>query len=300
MHDLIHTLKESGMAEADYSRLEAFIQGETKKIVPLNVIKLIRFLNSLASQRFFLMSSTRKKELFKNFLYLYNGDHERSLVRICCYYFNNSSNHDRKTVLPEKMILLLIRMGETERVDSVNALIWDFLLRKEHVLENLIRPDQIAHGLWLNDPVSWNAIFEFLFRHFHIESVLKAILKCMSSRDQGLHFRALLRLVWLCGRKKGLKEKNFLLAQIIDNSDLTEDEAKRIWSEFLERINRFEIARAFSSYEKKRDWIEKITSGRPYQTSFRFKSSRKDSYVNESLSKRLGAIQDLYLSEVPF
>lgn len=270
--------------------LETFESGE-EKIPVLRASKLIILLSNLRSGRFKNLSIIDKKKLLQNFFDLLKFRKVESITRICHLFFKGRiSKKGIKAFLPQEMIEALIMMGRVEKAQTIKEMIWDFLIRKEVLLENYILPDELIFGLWLDNPVFRNNVMKFLFLHFKPEPVMNSIITHISKTGKTIPVHASRRFIWLAIEEKKLKQKRQLLAGILKSSQLTDKEIDRVWSDYLRGLNRFELIKTGMTNTKKFNWIGNLKKEFS-QLSFDFKPQEEISYLFKLFHYRISNIQ---------
>jgi len=287
--DIETVITQAGLSEEASREIIAILNDASDKILTCKGMRLLRFLNSLKTGEFLNLAS-RKRPFLENFIEILLQNDMR-VSRICYLFFDQRYPRERpRHRLPEEMVKRLLTAGRMERVERVKILVWDLLWRQGDQLARLVSPEDIAFALWLDAPLTRNSLIMFMLRHFNADKVMQAICTYTSKTGKRIPSNICRQFIGLARSETELKHRRGLLSNIIKGSELTREEMDRIWPDYLNRQNRFELIRIFSSDSDALSWMEGIKRSRE-QLSFNFKPAPGGSDVTAGFASRVHAIR---------
>jgi len=287
--DIEMEIDRAGLSKKASREILGILNDASEKIPSYKAVQLLKFLDSLRTDRFLIFTS-KKKAFLENLIELLKQN-DGNVSRICHLFFDQAyPKKGSKYLLPEKMVRKLTTAGRIERVESVKAIIWDLLWRQGGQLARLVSPEDLIFALWLDDPLTRNKLIMFMFRHFDADRVIEAICKYTSNTGKRIPSNVSRQFIGLARAETELKHKSRLLSNILERSHLTNEEINRIWADYLKSRSRFELIKIFSSSSEALGWIGDLKGSRG-QLSFNFRPTRDISFMTGWFASRVHAIR---------
>jgi hypothetical protein len=282
------------IARADLSRkasseILAILKDASGEIPLYRLLKLLNFMENLKTGQLLNLASKRKPILENFFELLMRND--RVVSQICYLFFEQAYPKKRaRYQLPVEMVRKLTKAGKMERSEGVKTIIWDLLWRQGGRLARLVSPEDLTFALWLNDPITRGKLIMFMFQHFDGERVMEAICKDTSKAGKKIPSNISCQFIGLAQAGTEFNHKSRLLSSIIERTELTHQEIERVWADYLQRRNRYELIEIFSPGSGDPGWIEDFARNRG-QLSFDFKPGKDVESMTEPFASRVNAIR---------
>jgi len=287
--DLEVMLDRAGLSEEVSHDILAVLDHASNTIPPCKGVRLLRFLTSLKTGAFLNLASG-KTPLLENFTELLCRDME-SVSRICRLYFEGMSPQGgTEALLPEEMVKELLVLGRVERVQRVKALVWDLLLKQGDQLARLVSPEDIAFSLWLDSPVTRNKLIIFALRHVGAEKAMQLFRTYASRTGKAIPPNVSRQLMELVRAESRMKYRKGILSGTAETSELSYDAMDRLWSEYLNSRNRFELIRIFLLVGDALNRLEAL-NGDPSQVPLNFKDAEARSEAAAAFASRVHAVR---------
>jgi hypothetical protein len=251
--EVLHPELREIVSDLDLSResrglLLEVLAGEGKTIVPNDALRLIWLLDRLRAGGIPAVILIQKTHLLENLLNLIRQDHKEWVSRVCYILYEGTlSRQNFSSILPQGMIMDLLRWVNLERTDKAREILWSILLRKDVGLATSVKILDVAAGLWEKDPITRNNIIRFLFDNFTPDEVVESLFQysvASGKRVPGLVFK---RYASLLKDQQDQQQKKYILEKILSTGKLNDKEIDEIFSEYMNSLNRFDLIRLLSS-----------------------------------------------------
>jgi len=244
--DLEAAMETAGLSERAADQVVAILRHASNRIPAYKGARLLGFLSSLKTGTFLSLTS-RKRTFLENFTELLNWNN-RPVSSICHLFFGGTCPQEKAEVqLPEEMVKELLKAGQTERNDRVKILVWDLLLKAGDQVAGLVSPEDIAFALWLDAPVTRNKLILFVVRYFGAGKAMKAFWAYASKNGRTIPVTICREFMELVRAETQMKYRMNILPGIREGPGLSYEEMDRLWSDYLNSQNRFELIRILMS-----------------------------------------------------
>jgi hypothetical protein len=279
-----------------FLRLLSLLEEEGESIPLRRRMKLVKLVCRLKSHACMALTAVDKRELFGNLLDLVKQGQEEWTGRVCWLVHGGRLPPKRGPhVLPEEMVGVLVKLVNTERSERVREILWTLLLRRGIRLETFVGTTDVISGLSENNPVIRNKMARFLFDHFRPDQVLEAALQHSLIGQRKIPGVALNRYAGLLTGKEALEHKKLLLAEILDSCEIEDEEIDRVWSDYLRRLNRFDLIRATSPCNSGAKWLSELKR-KSRQMAFAFNDQAIIPSSHEGFRERICAMMNCRMS----
>jgi hypothetical protein len=273
--------------------LRRVIEEEGLSIPLLRKLKVVKLVCLLKTNACMALSAVHKRELFGNLLDLLKQGQEEWTGRV--FWIVNGGRLPPKReprILPEEPVRVLVKLANKEKSEGVREILWALLLGRGVRLETFAGAEDVISGLSENDPVIRNRVARFLFDHFRPDHVLEVVSKHASSDQREIPGVALERYADLLAGKEALEHKRLLLSDILSSCEFNDEEIDRVWSDYLKRLNRFDLIRATSPCDSGAKWLNELKR-KSRQMAFAFDHRKTASPYRGSFSERISLLFQL-------
>ena len=285
-----------GMIEGNCDRsttvlFKEILGAEAKTIPKFKLWRMRALLDSLRSGGFSTLSTSQKQTLLENFREWITSQRKDLLFRACAFFFEaDSGENGAPSTLPRKMVQALLEFAHKEKADTIRDRILALLMRKESRAQELAEIDSLIFGLWSNDPLVRGKLIRFLFHHFDPRSVIESMVRYNAKTGKRLARHMLRQLSGLLDGETELRHKKEFLSEILRISNLDHGELDRVWSDYLNSLNRFELILVLNAVSAAPLWMEDLKT-KEAQLSLNFRAPDCVSQARSEFRPRVKAIQ---------
>ncbi|MBN2032652.1 MAG: hypothetical protein JW836_05195 [Deltaproteobacteria bacterium] len=225
--------------------IETVAGKETSPHAALQLIWLVEDLRAKSIPNLILL---QKKGLLENVLNLIRQGHKEWVGRVChLLYERRLPKPGNASLLPAGMIRDLLEWVKREKAEKVREILWAVLLRKRIGLEEVAKAADLAPALCETDPITRNNAVRFLFDHFTPEEVVESLFHFSILTGRSVPGLAYRRYVSLLKAQGALLQNIEIVKRILCSGTLDDQDIQRIFLEYVNGLNRFDLVRLFSS-----------------------------------------------------
>jgi len=267
--------------------LLATLVGEGKTIAPNDALGLLWLLGSLRSDGILGLIPLQKTHSLENLITLIRHGHEEWVSRVCYILYEGDLPPQRtSSFLPEGTIRDLLRWVNAEKSEKVRESLWAILLRKDVGLAIVAKIPDVAIGLCEKDPITRNNVIRFLFDHFTPEEVVESLFQYSMASGKRVPGVAFKRYVSLLKEQEGPQQKKYILERILSTAQLDDTEIAQIFSDYMNRLNRFDLIRLMSTTDGSPPRISDLRR-KDTQMGFPFDHEKTTSPHHDSFRQRI-------------
>ena len=236
------------LAQEAKDLLLAALIDQKETVATNNALELLWLLRSLRSGGIQGLIPPQKMQLLDNFVDLMRQRQKEWINRVCnILYEDPRPPQHTSSLLPEGMIVDLLRWVNIEKTEKVRERLWGILLRKDMGLAPVAKVSDIAAGLCERDPITRNNVIRFLFDHIHPNEVVDSLFQysmASGKRIPGIVFK---RYADLIKDQLDQQQKKYILEKILSTAKLNDTEIVQIFSEYMNSLTRFDLIRLLST-----------------------------------------------------
>lgn len=288
--ELRKVVSDLDLAQESRNLLLATLIGEGKAIALKDALGLLWLADRLRSNGILGVISLQKTQQLEKFITLIRQGHKEWAGKVCCILYEGTlAPKGASSPLPKGMIRDLLRWVNMEKAQKVRESLWAILLRKEMGLATFAKVADVAAGLSEKDPITRNNVIRFLFDHFPPNEVIDSLFQysmASGKRVPGLVFK---RYASMLKDQEDMQQKKYILEKILSTAKLDDKEIDQIFSEYMNRMNRFDLIRLLSAAGGSQSRIADVNrKGR--QMGFSFGFQKMTSTHHNSFRKRISLL----------
>lgn len=288
--ELRKVVSDLDLAQESRNLLLVTLIGEGKAIALKDALGLLWLADRLRSNGILGVISLQKTQQLEKFITLIRQGHKEWAGKVCCILYEGTlAPKGASSPLPKGMIRDLLRWVNMEKAQKVRESLWAILLRKEMGLATFAKVADVAAGLSEKDPITRNNVIRFLFDHFPPNEVIDSLFQysmASGKRVPGLVFK---RYASMLKDQEDMQQKKYILEKILSTAKLDDKEIDQIFSEYMNRMNRFDLIRLLSAAGGSQSRIANVNrKGR--QMGFSFGFQKMTSTHHNSFRKRISLL----------